>query len=1098
MKSNLKTKLLLGAAVTALSFGVSQGAFAANEFLVDGDDSGSFTTTGPDETADTNIDWDAGTNGAGTAVASHDLGVVASGTIDVNADTTVGDSSATVAGITATVTGQTLTITNDANNGATETLTVANGIGLASGIAALNVTVNGQTGDNTGADVFALDINGDVNLGTGTLTFDSDTNANNAMTANIFGNVTANAIVLQDDGAPITLTFDGTSAQTVSSTINGQGDADGNMTIANASGVTFSGIIGGSQALDLITVAAADGTNSAATFTAATSATAIVLGNGTGSDTNTITFDGTTAGFTVAGTINGTANDTDNMVVTGGNTITTSGIIGGVSGLQSLALTTTGTKLTASADVTAATVSIASGTTLDLDDKLIASGAVTVASGGTLDAGADSVTATGGIANSGTILVSGTGGVSADISGTGLLDVNASATVDGVITQGTADIAGVTLTQGTGTDNYTVGTTNFSADGTIAFAAGAKTITGDFTATTDGNGTITIADNASTTAIVGNLGTSADAALKALTIAGGAANVTTTTGNLFVDAITQNAADTLQFIGTSGQTVSGTITGGIVTVGNGTDASDVTFNGVAGTIASANVAANSKATMNANFTTTGTYTNTAGATTTVNTGATLTAATLTDTGSYVLGVTDANGTLAAADFGSLTDTGGAAATLTASNLSINVNGDIGTGTVRLLTHINTGAATLADNSIQYTFVTANNGDDTDVTVTRTSITDLASGSKVTAGAGATLEELSASTDTQIAAVIDNIAAASSQEDVDDILESVTPSVDAGAVTGATSFTTSTRNVTNTQLASLRDGTEASGMYAGNVTNGLRGWVQGFGQTGDQDVRDGVAGYDVDSYGIAVGLDTESLAENWIWGVAFAYADTEVDSDGVNNTKTDIDSYQVSLYGNYDLDDRTYIAGQVGYVWGDNDQTRSNVGGVNGLTATSDYDSNVYFASLEAGRKYMVGGNTVLTPKALVNYQYYDADGYTETGAGGANLTTSGDDLDLFEIGVGVDASWDYQQADGSYLQPKIGVGVRHDLVGDEYQTSSTFQAGGSSFKTEGFDPAQTTFNVSAGLTYFSTTNWELSAGYDFEYKSDYDSHAGKLKAAYKF
>ena len=105
---------------------------------------------------------------------------------------------------------------------------------------------------------------------------------------------------------------------------------------------------------------------------------------------------------------------------------------------------------------------------------------------------------------------------------------------------------------------------------------------------------------------------------------------------------------------------------------------------------------------------------------------------------------------------------------------------------------------------------------------------------------------------------------------------------------------------------------------------------------------------------------------------------------------------------------------------------------------------------------------------------------------------------MFEVGVGVDASWDYQQADGSFLQPKIGVGVRHDLIGDEYQTTSTFAAGGAAFDTEGFDPAQTTFNVSADLTYFSTTNWELSAGYDFEYKSDYDSHAGTLKAAYKF
>lgn len=169
-----------------------------------------------------------------------------------------------------------------------------------------------------------------------------------------------------------------------------------------------------------------------------------------------------------------------------------------------------------------------------------------------------------------------------------------------------------------------------------------------------------------------------------------------------------------------------------------------------------------------------------------------------------------------------------------------------------------------------------------------------------------------------------------------------------------------------------------------------------------------------------------------------------------------------------------------------------------MNANADFDSDTLFASLEAGRSYAAGNGTTITPKALVNYVHYDAEDYTETGAGGASLRVDNDALNIFEIGVGADLSWNHQQADGSYLQPKLDLGVRYDVIGDEVESTNTLTGNGATFKTEGFDPAQVTFNVGAGLTYFSTMNWDFSAQYDFEYKEDYDAHAGTLRASYKF
>jgi outer membrane autotransporter protein len=336
----------------------------------------------------------------------------------------------------------------------------------------------------------------------------------------------------------------------------------------------------------------------------------------------------------------------------------------------------------------------------------------------------------------------------------------------------------------------------------------------------------------------------------------------------------------------------------------------------------------------------------------------------------------------------------------------------------------------------------------------------------------------------------------SKADINNALEAVRPELHMAGVAAATRVTTQTTSLANTQLASLRDGSE-SGMYAGSASGGLRAWLQGFGQTADQSIRNGIAGYEADSYGVAVGFDTSDLAQNWVLGLMFAYGNSDIDSKSVNRTTTDIDSYQLGLYSSYNFDSATYLTGQLGYIWMSNDQLRRNV--IPGVNAKGDFDSYSVYARLEAGRGYNVGGDAVVTPKFLVNYQHYNADRYTETLSGGAGLNVSADSINIFELGVGADVKWNLKQADGAVFQPKFSAGVRHDLIGDEFKTTNSFIAVPSaSFTTRGADPAQTTYNLGAALTYFSAANWELSAAYDYEAKADFNSHTGSLKASFKF
>lgn len=341
----------------------------------------------------------------------------------------------------------------------------------------------------------------------------------------------------------------------------------------------------------------------------------------------------------------------------------------------------------------------------------------------------------------------------------------------------------------------------------------------------------------------------------------------------------------------------------------------------------------------------------------------------------------------------------------------------------------------------------------------------------------------------------NLLAAQTAEQATNIAESMSAIVDGGAVGAAANVSNTTFGLANDRLAALRSGGE-TGMAAGNGMVGSRLWAQAFGSTADQGRRDGVDGYDADTWGMTVGLDTETILSNGILGVAFSYGDTEVDGDAGFGSNTNVDSYQVTLYGDYDIDSRTFINGFVAYAWNDVDTVRYNVGNT-GLHSRGDYDADQFTAEAVVGRDYQYESMTV-TPNLLAHWMHYDGDDYTETGAGNASLHVDQDTVNIFELGVGATAAWQYETASGMDVEPSLHVGYRYDLIGDEVQSTNRFIGGGQAFNTQGADPARSTFNVGAGMKLYTTDNWEFSAKYDFEYKADYDAHSGYLRAGVKF
>ncbi|MFP4464942.1 MAG: autotransporter domain-containing protein [Alphaproteobacteria bacterium] len=1119
MELNIRKSLLMGTALVAVgAFAVSTAAQAQQTIQISGGD-----------TFDADAPFDAFVAGDNIDVNSEALTINSTRNTTIGAITDVAEENGSVAIINTTT-----DVTQEIGSVTLETggFGVDNGAAVDSDVAvtitgttvldsgALSVD-NSSTGHSTSATT--LTFQGDVTVG-GATTVLTDGTGQTAVTSvlNLDGasstftggmTVTGGAdaasntssVVVSgaavdfgsgltltdgDTGAAILTLDGGTTAQQVTGNIAGTGDIN----VANSAGATFLGTVGAGT--NVITIEDATGANnSSATFQNTVNAATVTLG-GAGTGTNTVTFDTTTnSDFTVTGTINGgLAAETNSVVVTGShatsNTVTAASAWGGGAGLLN--------SLTVSGSAT-----LAMGANNLTVDNGAAGGLITVGS----DAGLSVTTGTidtATIANAGTLTVGGATTITADITGAGTVAVTGDAgTIDGSIANAitVADDMSVTL-QNTADDEVISGaiTLNDSGidDGVIFDdGTGTLTVSGAITAGTHEMGLITIADSTGTVAFTNDIGTNATTGeVGALNFAGASANTVTTTGNMYVDAIDLvDAANTLQFVGTSAQTVSGTIDGpGILTVGGASTNSDVTFAGTVGLVSTAlssgSTAEGSTARFSDDATITGAWAN--AGTTRVAAGATLTAGSYSGAGSVVLALTDGGtvGTLETSDFGNV-DLGGGG-TLAVADASLNVTGFIAEGTANNVFADDDLAAdgTLSENSALITAtVEAATGH---VTIAHAATSNFTK-SKTSANAATALNAVGATATGNLETVADAYAAAGT-DTVDDVLEAVGADVGGGAVQAGVSIANQTANLMGTRLASLRDGSVATGMAAGSSYEGSSFWGQAFGKTGDQDERDNISGYDVDTYGLAFGVDTENLGDNLTVGLAFSYGDTEVDSKGLAKAKTEIDSYQLSLYGDYDLDDRTFISGNIGYIMADNDTTRNPAG--TALVAKGNYDSDTIVVGAEVGREYMMGEAKVV-PTFGLNYTRYDADSYTEKVAGANFNKVDSDALNMFEVTLGAEAAWDLAQADGSIVQPVVRLGVRHDLIGDEFEATNTL-VGASAYKTKGFDPAQTTFDGGVGVTYFSTQNWDFTADYNVEYKSDYVSHAGLLKAAYNF
>jgi outer membrane autotransporter protein len=279
---------------------------------------------------------------------------------------------------------------------------------------------------------------------------------------------------------------------------------------------------------------------------------------------------------------------------------------------------------------------------------------------------------------------------------------------------------------------------------------------------------------------------------------------------------------------------------------------------------------------------------------------------------------------------------------------------------------------------------------------------------------------------------------------------------------------------NTMLASL------SPMHDKSGSDGWSGFFEGYGSWGDRENDGSQIGYDYDTYGALLGAE-KFMRYDLLVGGSIGYGRTNVESnDGLSGL--DVDSLSASLYGTW-FDNDHYISLMFGYGYHSYD---SVVFAAPPLRAKGDFEAHTFTLAPEVGKLFR-WGRLDLEPFAGMRYTHFRQEGYTEKGAGAANLTVGRDTDDQLSTELGVRFRTTISLDNGSQLTPQLKLAWIHDFS-DEVETTARLTGANTAFRTTGIDVVSDIFNIGLGLNWRMDSSKTLYTEYDAELGSGYEAH----------
>jgi uncharacterized protein with beta-barrel porin domain len=262
------------------------------------------------------------------------------------------------------------------------------------------------------------------------------------------------------------------------------------------------------------------------------------------------------------------------------------------------------------------------------------------------------------------------------------------------------------------------------------------------------------------------------------------------------------------------------------------------------------------------------------------------------------------------------------------------------------------------------------------------------------------------------------------------------------------------------------------------------WIKGFGSWANQNQVNNVAGYKINTGGLALGGE-HALSPRASIGAVFALSNSYANSNNsAAPSSLSMNTYQVGVYGHYKLDPSLHWTYQANVGLSNQKEARNlsdfaNVTGVSGTMARANYNAYTQYLGTGLQDRFTVTEKTRLIPSVSVDYAAVQSNSYQENGAGALNLNINGQNYQELYTSAGARIEHDIAPT----VKVSGNVGAGYNWLNSQVQTTAAYQGGGGSFTTNGLSLSPWLYNAGLGIAGTMYKNVELSLRYDYQFSS---------------
>jgi uncharacterized protein with beta-barrel porin domain len=268
-----------------------------------------------------------------------------------------------------------------------------------------------------------------------------------------------------------------------------------------------------------------------------------------------------------------------------------------------------------------------------------------------------------------------------------------------------------------------------------------------------------------------------------------------------------------------------------------------------------------------------------------------------------------------------------------------------------------------------------------------------------------------------------------------------------------------------------NGGGSSGIAAGDQASDNHSWGRALGVFSNNYGDGSAPGFRSQIGGGIVGSDVR-VTDELVLGGSLGYAQSWVaGSDG--SGKTNGNSYQVTGYGSYDVD-QMFVDGSLGYTFSTYNSSRDIAIGAFAATANGKTNGGDFAAAAKIGRRYGVEGID-FEPDLGLSYDRIVTQGFTESGAGIFDLAVGKSTVNSLRGSLGGRA-FTTVAVDTAKVMPELRLHWEHEFA--DQSTLATSSLAGVPFTVNSAKPGRDAAVIGVGLSALADDNLRIFTNYD--------------------